>query len=136
MPRIVGPGSSKPLAVVVVLALVLGFTPISKVLLRAADGSFEPGRYSSLALRNPSDATQGVLAGQTIAVQVTNHTGRTETYHWSAKQGGALISLGVTTVGNGRETIISVPSRGAVTGTIRIALAGGDVFVTVPVVGS
>lgn len=136
MPRIVGPSSSKPLAVIVVLALVFGFTPISRTLLRAVNGSFEPSRYTALALRNPSLATQGILAGVPISVQVTNHTGRIETYHWSAKQGRSLISLGVTTLDSGQATTISVPSRGAVTGTMRIALSGGNVFVTVPVVGA
>ncbi|MCU1362465.1 MAG: hypothetical protein JWM55_293 [Acidimicrobiaceae bacterium] len=136
MPRIVGPGSSKALAVVVVLALVFGFTPISRALLRAVDGSFEPSRYSALALRNPSLATQGVLAGESISLLVSNHTGHAETYHWSATQGKALISLGVTTLANGRTTTVSVPSRGAVSGTMKIALSGDNVFVTVPVVGS
>src|SRR5271156_4726320 len=124
MPRIVGPGSSKSLAAIVVLALVFAFTPISKALLRAVGGSFEPSQYTVLALRNPSLATQGVLAGLPISVQVSNHTGHSETYHWSATQGKALISLGVTTLDSGEATTISVPSRGAVTGTMRIALSG------------
>jgi hypothetical protein len=136
MPRVVGPTSSKLLAIFIVLALVFAFTPISKGLLRAVDGSFAPTQYSSLALRDPSDATLGVLADEPIAVQVSNHTGHTKTYHWSATQGRALIGLGVTTVRNGQTTTISVPTRGAVTGTINVALTGTNVFVTVLVVGS
>jgi hypothetical protein len=136
MPRVVGPTSSKLLAIFVVLALLFAFTPISKGLLRAVDGSFAPTHYSSLALRDPSDATQGVLADVPIAVQVSNHTGHIKTYRWSAKQGRTLVSLGVTTVDSGQTTTVSVPTRGAVSGVLSIALTGTKVFVTVPVVGS
>jgi hypothetical protein len=116
-----------------IVVLVFGFTPISRALLRSVDGSFAPSRYNSLALRTPSDAAVGFLAGEPVAVRLTNHTGHIKTYHWSATQGGALISLGEETLDNGRATTILVPTRGAVTGRLRIALSGTSVFVTVPI---
>jgi hypothetical protein len=119
---------------VVVLTLLLLFTPISSALLRAVDGSFSPTRYSSLALMNPSDADSGILSGDLVQVELTNHTGRLETYHWSATEKRGLISLGEETLENGRSVTISVPSRGAITGNLSIGLTGTHVFVTVPVV--
>jgi hypothetical protein len=136
MPRTVGRGHSRLLLSAVVLILLFAFTPISKALLRGVDGSFAPTRYSSLALNNPSDAASGILSGQRLRVILTNHTGHNETYHWNATQKGALISLGEETLGNGQSTTISVPSRGADTGKLQVALAGTNVFVTVPVLGS
>jgi hypothetical protein len=120
----------------VVLVLIFGFSPISATLLRAVNGSFAPTRYSSLALRNPSIAAAGLLSGDRVRIILTNHTGHIETYHWSASQKGGLISLGEETLGSGQSTTISVPSRGAVTGKLQVALTGSNVFVTVPVVGS
>jgi hypothetical protein len=112
--------------------LVFAFTPISHVLLRSVHGSFAPSPYSSLALRTPANASVGFLVGNSVAVELANHTGHVKTYHWSATESGALISLGEQTVENGRTTTISVPTRGAVDGTMRVALNGTDVFVTVP----
>ena len=131
MPRINGRGFGRLLLSLVVVILVLGFTPISRVLLRSVHGSFAPSPYSALAVSTPSDAAAGILAGELIPVQLTNRTGHTKTYHWSATQSGALISLGEETLDNGRTTTIFVPSRGAVAGTLRIALTGTNVFVTV-----
>jgi hypothetical protein len=119
------------IALVVILAL--GFTPISNALLRSVHGSFTPTHYSSLALSNPSDAT-GILAGEAVRIHLVNHSGRAETYHWGASEEGSLLSLGAETVGNGKALTFSVPSRGAVSGTLKIALTGTDVYVTVPVV--
>ena len=136
MPRIDGRGSSRLLLSIGIVVLVFGFTPISRALLRSVDGSFAPSRYSSLALRTPSDAAVGILAGEPVEVQLTNHTGDVKTYHWSATQNGALISLGEETVDNGRATTILVPSRGAGTGRLRIALTGTNIFLTVPILKS
>ncbi|HEV3187375.1 MAG TPA: hypothetical protein VGZ04_04925 [Acidimicrobiales bacterium] len=116
--------------------ILFGFTPISRVLLRTVDGSFAPSKYSSLALRTPSDAVNGLFAGQPVLVRLTNHTGHLKTYHWNASQNGALISLGEQTLGNGRATTISVPSRGAISGRLRIAISGTNIFVTVPILAS
>ena len=132
MPRIVRPGSSRLFLVLAVLVLVFVFTPISHALLRSVHGSFAPSPYSSLALRTPSNAAIGFLVGNSVAVELVNHTGHVETYHWSATESGSLISLGEETVKNGRTTTISVPTRGAANGTMRVALNGTDVFVTVP----
>jgi hypothetical protein len=112
--------------------LVFAFTPISHVLLRSVHGSFAPNPYSSLALRTPSNAGVGFLVGNPVAVELGNYTGHVETYHWSATENGALISLGEQTVDNGRTTTISVPTRGAINGTMRVALSGTNIFVTVP----
>jgi hypothetical protein len=113
--------------------VVLLFTPISHVLLRAVNGSFAPTRYSSLALKTPSEVALGIPAGTTIHVELTNETGHVKTYHWTATQNRALISLGEETVGSGRVTTILVPSRGAVAGRLRISLSGTNVFLTVPI---
>ena len=136
MPRIVGPGSSRLLLSLVVVILVFGFTPMSRVLLRSVHGSFAPSQYSSLALSTPSDAAVGFLAGGVVPVQLTNHTGHIKTYHWSATQNGTLISLGEETLENGRAITILVPSRGAVTSRLRIALTGTNIFITVPILKS
>lgn len=116
-----------------VLVLAFGFTPISHALLRSVNGSFAPSRYSSLALETPSDAVAGYLAGAPVAVELTNHSGRVKTYRWSATQNGALISLGEEKLDNGRVTTINVPTKGAVSGKLRITLSGTNIFVTVPV---
>jgi hypothetical protein len=133
MPRMVAGNSSRPLLALLVVILLFGFTPISRVLLRSVDGSFAPNPYSSLALITPSRAAVGFLSGESVPVQFTNETGHTKTYHWSATQNGTLISLGEDTLGNGRASTVLVPSRGAVAGQLRIAVAGTNIFVTVPI---
>lgn len=133
MPRIVGPGSSRLLLSLIVVILVFGFTPISRVLLRSVGGSFAPTPYSSLALGTPSNASGDFLAGQPVPVELTNRTGHSTSYHWSATQNGTLISLGEETLDNGRSATILVPSRGAVTGKLQIALTGTNIFVTAPI---
>jgi hypothetical protein len=134
MPRIVGIGPSRIMLSVIVLIILFCFTPLSRTALRAVDGSFASAHYSSLALRNPADAVTGVIPGKPVPVQLTNHTGRTETYHWSATQKGNLISLGEETLSSGENVNFSVPSQGAVAGKLNIALTGTTVFVTVPIV--
>ena len=136
MRRIVGPGPSRLLLPVIVFVILFCFTPFSKAMLRVVDGSFAPAHYSSLALQDPTDAAAGILPGQPVRVQLTNHTGRTKTYYWSATQRGNLISLGEETLGNGKSVTFSVPYRDAVTGTLSVALTGTTVFVTVPIVGT
>jgi len=133
MPRIVGFNSGRPLFALLTIVLLFAFTPISHVLLRSVNGSFAPDPYSSLALETPTGATVGFLAGEPVPVQLSNQTGHTETYHWSATQNGALVSLGEDTLGSGRSSTVLVPSRGAVVGRLRIALTGTDIFVTVPI---
>jgi hypothetical protein len=125
--------SSRPLLALIIVILLFGFTPISRVLLRSADGSFAPNPYSSLALGTPSRAAVGFVAGKPVPVQLTNRTGHTETYQWSATQNGTLISLGEDTLDNGRASTVLVPSRGAIAGKLRIALTGTNIFVTVPI---
>ena len=115
-----------------VVVLAFGFTPIANALLKSVNGSFAPSRYSSLALKTPSDAVAGYLAGDPVAVELTNHSGRAKTYRWSATQNGALVSLGEETIDSGRGITINVPTQGAVTGKLRIALSGTTIFVTVP----
>jgi len=136
MPRTVDPRTTKVLICAVFLVLIFAFTPISKALLSAFDGSFTPTSYSSLALQTPANATAGFTVGRPVLVRLTNATGHLETYHWNARQNGALISLGEETLANGKSATISVPSRGAAAGSLRIALGGTKVFVTVPLVRS
>ena len=83
-------------------------------------------------MKNPVDAVVAVRAGKAIPVTIANHTGRTEIYHWKATQRSSLISLGEETVSNGSATTIDVPTRGAVSGTLRISLSGTNIFLTVP----
>jgi hypothetical protein len=124
------------LIAITILALLFAFTPISRALLRSVDGSFAPTPYSSLALITPSLAAVGIKAGKPIPVQLTNETGNTKTYHWSATQDGTLVSLGEKIVPGGQKSTILVPSQGAVAGTMRISLSGSAVFVTVPILGA
>jgi hypothetical protein len=124
------------LLVLIIAALALGFTPISRALLRSVHGSFTPSGYSSLALKNPPAVDVGIPAGKSIAVELMNGTDHTKTYHWSAKQGGTLISLGEETVRSDQATKILVPSRGATAGSMRIAISGTNIFLTVPILGS
>jgi hypothetical protein len=133
MPRIVGRLSGNVVLTLVILALVLGFTPISKVLLKTVNGSFAPARYSSLALEVPSDAISGIRTGVPFHIQLTNRTGHDKTYLWSATEGGILVSLGQESLTNGQSASISVPTRDAVTGRLRVALTGTDIFLTVPI---
>jgi len=134
MPRIVGIGPSRIFLSVIVLIILFCFTPLSRTMLRLVDGSFAPAHYSSLALQDPADAATVVIPGEPVPVQLTNHTGHTETYHWSATQKGNLVSLGEETLRNGENVNFSVPSQGAVAGKLNIALTGTTVFVTVPVI--
>ncbi len=124
MPRIVGPGSSKLLLSLLVLALLFGFTPISRGLLRSVNGSFAPTSYSSLSFRTPSDAEADFPAGKPVPLQLTNRTGHVKTYHWSATQEARLSASAKKPWTMDRSTTILVPSRGAVTGKLQIALTG------------
>jgi len=133
MPRTVSRNSSRPLLILLIVVLLFGFTPISRVLLQSVDGSFAPNHYTSLALITPSHATVGFLSGEPVPVQFTNETGDARTYHWSATENGALISLGEVTLDNGRASTVFVPSRGALVGKLRISLTGTNIFVTVPI---
>jgi hypothetical protein len=132
MPRIVGPGSSKLRLFIVALIVLFAFTPISRALLASVDGSFAPSSFSSLALRSQSDPGAGFEVGDLVPVRLTNHTGSTKTYHWSATQHGVVVSLGERSLLNGRGANIDVPTNYAMSGILRIALNGTDVFVTVP----
>jgi hypothetical protein len=132
MPKMVGFRPERLLLITLVLIVAFGFTPISRSLLKSVDGSFEPSAYSSLALSSPSDAT-GILAGESVRVQLVNHSGHVKTYRWAATQKGSLLSLGAETLDNGRTKTFSVPSRGAESGTLKIALVGSNIYVTVPV---
>ena len=136
MPRIVGSGSRGFMLSLLVVVLMFGFTPIERVLLWSVHGSFAQSPYSSLAFASTSDATAGYSVGQSVPVKLTNRTGHSETYHWSATEGNSLISLGERTLVNGQTALVPVPSRGAVPGTMRIALTGNDIFLTVPILKS
>lgn len=132
MPRIVGRGPKRLSVIALAVILAFGFTPISNALLRSVDGSFAPTPYSSLALSSPSDAT-GILAGEFVRVQLINHSGHVKTYRWDASEKGSRLSIGAETLDNGQTLTFSVPSRGAVSGTLKIGLTGTNIYVTVPV---
>jgi hypothetical protein len=131
MPRIAGFGSSKLKLVIAALIVLFAFTPISRALLASADGSFAPTPFSSLELRSPSDPASGFQVGDLVPVRLTNHTGSTKTYHWSATQHGVVVSLGEETLRNGRGVNINVPTSYGRSGALRIGLTGTDVFLTV-----
>jgi|ERR1017187_3033757 hypothetical protein len=132
MPSVKSNYIGKLLLTLVVVALLIGFTPISKKLLHYVDGSFSPTSFSSLALSTPSSAAVGIAAGSTVPVELTNRTGRTTTYHWTATQNGTLLSSGGRTLTNGSSTTLSITTRGAVAGSLRISLSGTKIFVTIP----
>jgi hypothetical protein len=134
MPRIFGSGSSKFRWSLIVLIVLFAFTPISRALLLSVDGSFDPSPFTSLALGNPANPA-GFEVGDLVSVRLTNHTRMTKTYHWSATQHGVVISLGENTLQNGRGTTINVPTNFGKPGTLRIAVSGTDVFVTVHLAG-
>jgi hypothetical protein len=136
MPRIVGRGSSKLQLSIAAVVVLFAFTPISRALLLSVDGSFVPSPFSSLALRSSSDLVAGYQVGDLVPVRLTNHTGTTKTYHWSAMQHGVIVSVGEKTVLNGRGANIDVPTNFGRPGVLRIALTNSDVFVTVPLVRS
>jgi hypothetical protein len=136
MPGKGGSWASRILLVAVVGTLLIAFSPISRFLLARVDGSFAPTPYSSLGLVIPSRAVSGVHKGSPVQVQLTNHTGRSKTYHWAARENGALLGHGNQSVANGKSVRLSIPTRGAASGELRIALVGTKVFVTVPLVTS
>ncbi len=135
MPRIQSHGNYKARlpVFVIVIALVFGFSPIAGVLLRLTNGSFAPLAFSSLSLATQTELNWGVLAGQPIAVRLTNHTGQIKNYHWSAVQHGRLKSEGEKILADGQTTEILISSKGANAGQLRIALKGSNVFVTVTI---
>jgi hypothetical protein len=131
MPRIVGRGSSRLRLAIIGLVALFAFTPISRAVLVAADGSFSPTPFTSLALRSSSDPTPAVQVGDLVPVLLTNHTGMTRSYHWSATQQGVAISIGNVTLANGHGANINVPTTFGRAGKLRIGINGTQVFVTV-----
>jgi hypothetical protein len=134
--RKAGSHPKKVSLVLVIVILVFGFSPISRALLSSVNGSFTPTPYSSLALESSSSATKGIVAGEAVPVKLVNRTGHFKTYHWSATQSGGLLSLGEEALDNGKAVTILIPTRGAAKGTLRIALTGTNVYVTVPILKS
>jgi|SRR5665213_730983 len=120
----------------VVVLLLVGFTPISKRLLRHVDGSFAPTSYSSLALSSPSGVALGIAVGSTIPLTLANHSGRTTGYLWTATQNDVLISSGYQILTNGTSTMLFVTTQGANAGKLKIALENTKIFLTVPIFGS
>ncbi len=136
MPRILGSGSRKfRWSIVALLIGLFAFTPISKALLNAANGSFSPAPFTSLALLSPSNPA-GYEVGDLIPVRLTNHTGRTTTYHWNATQKGVVVSLGEETLLDGHGATIDVSTNFGSAGTLRIAVANTDVYLTVHLASS
>jgi hypothetical protein len=120
----------------VVIALVIGFIPISKRLLHLVNGSFAPTPYSSLALVNPSVVAPGVTVGSSIRVDLTNHTGHTVSYIWVARQKSKQISTGSRTLTNGKSATLYVQTWRAKTGKLTIGIDNSHVFLTVPLIGT
>jgi hypothetical protein len=135
MPGNKGLGDTFKLSVVVLLVLIIffGFSPISRGLLRLVHGSFAPSPYSSLALASRLESNVGVLSGRPVDVLLTNQSGRTRNYYWSATQIGKMISEGQKVVGDGRSTRILIPTKGAKAGRLLISLRDTSIFVTVTV---
>jgi hypothetical protein len=131
MPRIVGPGSRNLRLAIIAVVILFAFSPISRALLASADGSFAPTPFSSLSLRSPSDPNAGFEVGDLVPIRLTNRTGTTKTYHWSATQHGVVISLGEKTIPNGSGANVDVPTSFGKPGLLRISVSGSDIFVTV-----
>ena len=122
MPRITGAGSKRlrVTVLVVILALAVAFTPVSRALLSAIDGSFAPIHYTSLAFVHPARVTRGVTAGTPVRMELANHLGHRETYQLHVTQSGSLISLGTETLGSGQAEVVSIPTLGARRGTLEV----------------
>ncbi len=116
--------------------VLLGFTPISHVLLGLVNGSFAPTSYTSLALRTPSEATTGIKPGVAVQVELTNRSGGVRSYRWQATQSGALIGTGLEKLANGQADTIKVPTKYATSGRLRVGIVGTDIFVSVPILKS
>jgi hypothetical protein len=121
------------LLTVVIVILLIGFTPISTRLLHYVDGSFAPSPYSSLAFSTPNVEATGIASGSAILIKLANHTGRATIYHWTATQGEVVISRGGQTLANDTSTLFYVTTPGAVAGRLRIALDNTKIFITVPI---
>jgi hypothetical protein len=129
--------AGRKLALSLAIAVALfGFTPISHALLTLVNGSFSPAPYTSLALRTPSQAATGVKRGGVVRLRLTNHSGRDRTYRWKATQATTLVGTGQERVAKGRTETIFVPTKFAVSGTLRVSLDGTNIFVAFPVVKS
>jgi hypothetical protein len=127
----------KRLYLALALAIVLlGFTPISHVLLRLVNGSFAPTSYTSLALRTPSEASTGIKHGVAVQVELTNRSGHVKSYRWQATQSGVLIGTGLEKLANGQADTIRVPTTYAARGKLRVGLVGTDIYVSVPILKS
>ncbi len=124
----------KVLLAVVVVLLLVGFSPASKRLLKLVNGSFVASPYSSLALTASSLSLKGVPIGTVIPLRLANHTGRTTKYQWSAREPSFLVSHGVMIIPSDASETINVPTKGAAPGKLRISLNSGDVYVTVSLV--
>ena len=72
--------------------------------------------------------------GDLVPVRVSNRTGSTKTYRWSASQHGVVVSLGEVTLENDHGANINVSTALAHPGALKVALSGSDIFVTVPLV--
>ncbi|HEY1826357.1 MAG TPA: hypothetical protein VGG21_10415, partial [Acidimicrobiales bacterium] len=62
--------------------------------------------------------------------------GRSRTYKWQATQAGTLVGIGEQRVMNGQTATISVATKFAATGPLRITLEGTNVYVAVPILKS
>jgi hypothetical protein len=78
----------------------------------------------------------GVLSLEPLQVILTNHTGRSKKYRWTAMQKGILISKGEKTLRDGQATTLSISLRGATSGSLRVAITGTNIFLTVPILSS
>jgi hypothetical protein len=116
----------------IVIGLAAGFTPISNRLLHEVNGSFAPTPYSSLALAHSSEVAKGLLAGDTIEAVLSNHTGRTTKYSWTATEDHRLVSKGNRTLRNGETIAFGIGTKGSTGGEMRIALRHSTIFVTIP----
>jgi hypothetical protein len=136
MPKINGKVARRLFLSLALAIVLLAFSPISHALLRSVNGSFDPTPYTSLALRTPSDAVTGIRRGVPVQVELTNHSGHTKTYRWLATQAGALISTGSDTLSAGRAKTISIPTKFASKGKLRVGLDDVNIYVTVPILKS
>ena len=118
----------------VVIGLLIGFTPISNRLLREVNGSFSLSPYSSLSLIHPANVSRGTSVGTPIADSLSNHTGRTTTFVRTATENHTVIGDGSRKLRNGQTLAINVRTRGARAGEMRIAINHSKIYTTVPLV--
>jgi hypothetical protein len=107
-----------------------GIAPNSVSEVREANRSCSPNTCPFI--KHAFGLTSGLLVRDTEAAELSSHTGRTNTYFWTATQHGHTISNGNCTLRSGMMFILGVGSGRAKYDVMRIDLNYTKTFVMVP----